>query len=222
MRAIHKVTTILTAETLSMHDISSILGTLQHLTFVYWNGRHALASIARFLSKFFNSFHLPTAAHRNLTWWHQILARLNVSRSLILLPCLDPDIWVDTSSSWGIGLVIKSQWAAWCLIHGWDSGDRDIGWAEGVALELAVAWLVAENFHDAEVIVHSDNSGVVGAFWKGRSRNSSRNDSISRISILLSQSNLSLSPIFRVHHGYTAGTLFQHHTPTCQHRNHCG
>ena len=199
MHAIHKVTTVLTTKTLSMRDVSLIIGMLQHLTFVYWNGRHALASIAQFLSKFPNSFvkhHLPTAAQCDLTWWHQVLARRDVSRLLIPLPCLYPDIWVDTLSSWGIGLIIKSQWAAWRLIEGWDSEDRDIGWTECVALELAVSWLAAENFHDAEVIIHSDNSGVVGTFWKGRSWNSSCNDSISHIAILLSQSNLSLSPIF--------------------------
>ena len=77
MQAIHKVTSVLTAETLSIQDVSLILGMLQHLTFVYWNGRHAVASITQFLSKFPNSYvkhHLPTAAHRNLTWWHQVLA----------------------------------------------------------------------------------------------------------------------------------------------------
>ena len=38
MHAIHKVTTVLTTKTLSMRDVSLIIGMLQHLTFVYWNG----------------------------------------------------------------------------------------------------------------------------------------------------------------------------------------
>ena len=199
MRAVNKVESVLTTETLSARDISSILGTLQHLTFVYRSGQHSLSSIALFLSKFPNNFvrhHLPTAACCDLTWWHKLLSCPDVSRSLIPLPYLDPNIWVDASSSWGIGLVVGSQWAVWHLTSGWSDGDCDIGWAEGVALELAVSWLLAENFHDADIIVRSDNSSVVSAFWKGRSRNTSRNDSISCISVALSQSNLSLSPIF--------------------------
>ena len=56
--------------------------------------------------------------------------------------------------------------------------------------------VVLSKFHDADVIVHSDNAGVVGVFWKGWSHNTACNNCFSRISIALSSSNLSLSPIF--------------------------
>ena len=112
------------------------------------------------------------------------------------LTCVDPGIFVDASTSWGIGLLADSHWAAWCLLPNWATCGRDIGWAEGVALELAVYWLVAAGFHDADVTIRSDNSGVVGAFWKGRLRNLERNESIGCITVALSCANLSLSPIF--------------------------
>ena len=86
-----------------------------------------------------------------------------------LTPCqkIDPDIWVDASSSWGIGLCIGERWAAWRLLDGWRQGDRDIGWAESVALELAIMWLIQHQFADCEVMVRGDNIGVIRAFNKG-------------------------------------------------------
>jgi len=50
-----------------------------------------------------------------------------------------PRQWVDASTDWGIGMVIGSQWVAWKLVHGWKLDGRDIGWAESIALELAIS-----------------------------------------------------------------------------------
>jgi len=52
---------------------------------------------------------------------------------------------------------------------------HEISWAEIVAMELAVLWLVSAGIHDARVIVHGNNMGVLGALNKGRSCNSARN-----------------------------------------------
>ena len=43
---------------------------------------------------------------------------------------------------WGIGMIIADHWAAWKLVTGWNSLSRDIGWAESIALELAVIMIV--------------------------------------------------------------------------------
>jgi len=80
---------------------------------------------------------------------------------------LDPDIWANTSTSWGVGLVVGDHWAAWKLKDGWRADGRDIGWAESVALELAALWMVHTGFHDAVVTVRGDNMGVIGAYTKG-------------------------------------------------------
>ena len=139
---------------------------------------------------------MPTSARNHLMWWHSILSLPDNLRSLTPLAHLDPDIWVDASSSWGIGLVVGLLWAAWRLLPGWHNGDCDIGWAEEIALELAVHWLCSKGYHDADVIIHSDNSGVIGTFWKGRLHNACCKTSISCVSIALSCSNLALLPIF--------------------------
>ena len=119
-----------------------------------------------------------------------------MSCSLTPLTCVDPGIFVNASTSWGIGLLADSHWAAWCLLPNWETCGCGVGWAEGVALELAVYWLVATSLHDADVTIQSDNLGVVSAFWKGHSHNLERDKSIGRITVALSCANLSLSPIF--------------------------
>jgi len=108
----------------------------------------------------------------------------------------DLDIWVNASSSWGIGLVIKNFWSAWRLLLGWDHEDRDIGWAESVALELAVLWLVRQGFSNCNVIVRGNNTGVIGAFNKGCSWNASWNATIFRMASCLVPFNISVVPVY--------------------------
>ena len=108
----------------------------------------------------------------------------------------DLDIWVDVSSSWGIGLVVEKSWSTWRLLPGWDQEDRDIGWAESVALELAVIWLVEQGFADCDVTVRGDNTGVIGAFNKGHSRNALRNATVCRIASCLVPFNISVVPVY--------------------------
>jgi len=103
---------------------------------------------------------------------------------------------VDTSTSWGVGVVSGTTWYAWALIPGWKSDGRDIGWAETIALELAVLILSDEGFHDCSIIVHGDNTGVIGAYDKGRSRNIPRNDSIRRITSNIIPNNIMIIPTY--------------------------
>ena len=105
----------------------------------------------------------------DLTWWRSILSGQDISCSL--LPCipLDLDIWVDAATSYGVGLVVDGQWAAWQLVEGWKVADSDIGWVKTIAMGLAVLWLVLAGIHDAKVTIHEDNTGVLGALDKGQS-----------------------------------------------------
>jgi len=103
---------------------------------------------------------------------------------------------VDASSSWGISLVVGKCWSAWCLLAGWHSADRDIGWAESIALELAVMWLIKQSFSNCNVTIRGDNTGMIGAFNKGRSQNTSHNDTIHRMATCLVPFNISISPVY--------------------------
>jgi len=131
-----------------------------------------------------------------LAWWKAVLSVSGGSHSLQPRKLIDPDIWVDASTSWGLGIVVGERWAAWRLSADWKRGDRDIGWAEAVALELAVLWLVQDGYSDCEIKIKGDNTGVIGAFNKGRSRNISRNNSIRRIATLLVPYNITILPSY--------------------------
>src|SRR5882724_6158517 len=86
-----------------------------------------------------------------------------------------------TRSTQTYGLMPHPPGPLALLLVGWKHGDRDIGWAELVALELAILWLVQCEFAYCEVMVEADNTGVIGVFNKGQSHNVSRNAAICRM-----------------------------------------
>ena len=92
--------------------------------------------------------------------------------------------------------MVGQRWAAWQLLDGWKSEGSDIGWAKSVALELAVLWVVEESLVDSEIKVRGDNTGVIGAFAKGHSRNVPRNNCICRIASLLIPHNITILPVY--------------------------
>jgi len=75
----------------------------------------------------------------DLKWWSSRLAKPSIAQ--LLVPrgdIVDLNFWMDALSSWGIGLLCEGQWAAWKWLDGWESNFQEIGWAEGVAVELAM------------------------------------------------------------------------------------
>ena len=128
-------------------------------------------------------------------------------RSLLPLPLHDPDRWIDAASSWRIGLYVGGLWAAWELAPNWASSGRDIRWAEAITLEIAVLWLAKSFFHDTCIKVNCDNTNVINAFGKGRSRNTPRNDCIRHI--ILAISNLSLLPNYVTSAANNANSLLR-------------
>ena len=125
----------------TLRECASLHGSLQHITFVFRDGRSTLPPLSSFISKLHNNFarcHTPRSVIESAKWWRLVLSSPGGSRSLIPRRSMDPDMWVDASSSWGIGIVVGERWSAWRLLLGWHGADREIRWAESVALELAV------------------------------------------------------------------------------------
>ena len=82
--------------------------------------------------------HILCAVLKDLGLWQACLIYPSVTRSLMPHVCIDPNLHVDASSSFKVGFVIENRYAGWRLIEGWACESRDIGWAESVALELAI------------------------------------------------------------------------------------
>jgi len=153
MHLLAKFSTLITPplQCVNRKTIASIHGSLQHVTLVYHQGRSHLPPLSSFLSKFPNDYvlhHLPSSCLTQLSWWHHTLSFPNPSRHLQTLQNQGLNIWLDASTSWGIGLYVAGHWAMWHLAVGWSSHKRDIGWAETVAMELSVLWLTQCGFHD--------------------------------------------------------------------------
>jgi len=183
---------------LNLYDVQVIQGTLAHVCFVYQEGRARMPSINRFMRSFndspFSHQTVPEEMHLDLEWWSSMLSKVDHHRPLHIRPLEDPDIWVDASGHWGIALVVGNQYQAWQYCPDWDTDGRHIGWAESVAIELAVVFIAKAGFHDVHVLVHSDNTGAIGQFRRGCSKNPNMNASIIRAEEIMGEHNISLFP----------------------------
>ena len=103
---------------------------------------------------------------------------------------LDLLIYMDALTSWGVGFWMEGKWIAWRSIPGWKSDGQDIGWLEMVAVELALHAIIGMGFKDVHLVFQSDNSGVVGAFKNGSSRNAPQNSIFCHIIHLFHNHNL--------------------------------
>jgi hypothetical protein len=182
-------------------EAMSLHGSLSHIAFVYPRGRSYLPNLSSFVSSFGHNKYAPRypphSLLSDLRWWSQTLTVADVSRSLVPRgPSVDPDVWVDASTSWGIGILVGDHWDAWQLIDGWKCEGRDIGWAEGVAIELAILVLELMGFRDCRILIRSDNVGVIGAYSRGRGRNFQVNASIRRAETVAMACNVSHNFIY--------------------------
>lgn len=95
-------------------------------------------------------------------------------------PLCDHGIFVDASTSWGIGLIIADSWHAFQLVTDWKLPGHDICWLESVALELVFYFLRQLGFSNTHLLIHSDNNGAIGGHSKHRSRSVPINLSVRR------------------------------------------
>lgn len=163
-------------------EVESLIGTLNHVALIVPAGRTHLLHLYRLRASFTHARHrwirhkITAAALDDVQWWTQTLQNSFVGMPVIRPPLPNDDaLYVDASTDWGIGLLLNGRWLAWKFHDGWRSEGRDIGWAEMVAVELALRSLVAIGRHDTHVIIHSDNQGVVHSVAAGRSRGCQQN-----------------------------------------------
>lgn len=166
-------------------DVQRLYGKLLHSCLVVPTGRAYLTAMETMLRVCGNSPFMPHHAVRHLeedlNWWEQRLSQPFVGRSIPQPPTLiDLHAFSDASSSVGIAIVIDGHWRAWTLHPGWRTlhGQRDIGWAEAVGVELLLLTIL-DNYVDVNASSHfrlfCDNQGIVLGWKTGRSRNRETN-----------------------------------------------
>jgi len=129
----------------------------------------------------------------DLSWWLHKLDDGSVTRTLRPHgPLQDLHLFVDASTTWGIGIIIRDRWASFQLSPNWKIAGRDIFWLKMIAIELLVYFLEELGFHNCCLLIHSDNQGTIGALDKGCSPNSHINLSVRCTYLIFS--HLSISP----------------------------
>jgi hypothetical protein len=207
LQVLAKVMTARSLEKISLKSLHSLSGSLSHVAMVVPEGRVNLRGIWTFLSSMSTSCSSPHAqrpwtpsARRDLEWWSRLLENPDISMRLCTEVSPDDSfrVFSDASTSWGVGVVIGTEYDRFKLAEGWENWDgeaRDIGWLEFVGVELAVYFLLAKHrLRNRHILVHVDNQGVVGA-WNARvSRNPAQNTVLARIirMLLRAQSFISL------------------------------
>ena len=187
----------------SRKEAESILGTLVHCSLALPDGRSRLPAISRFTASFnfLPSPYITLSPNRSvfadIAWWRIQLSADFCGSSLSRPPPTSPiEFWVDASTSWGIGIIFNDEWDAWKLLPGWDKDGRNIGWAEIVAIELGLLFAIHKGFTGTHFLIKSDNQGVIQAIQGGRSRSPEQNLILRRITVLLSQYRLWISPLY--------------------------
>lgn len=187
----------------SCKDADILVGTLNHCTLVVPQGRSHLPAFYAFLATFKSSSNrnikhtINASLALEAAWWRSTLANPWCGIKIRSPPPPLPiEVFVDASSSWGIGFIMDQKWLAFPLIHGWKCDKRDIGWAEMVAVELALRAVINAGFHDCHFILRSDNSGVVGALKADMSRNSQQNAILRQILQLFHSFNIWLTVVW--------------------------
>ena len=180
--------------------VKTIIGTLTHVTFVYWCGHSYMSNLYKWLTSFHGNYipcWITSPALTDLWWWLTLLSQSHTPCSLAPDgPICNYNIWVNVSSEWGIGLLWGNHWATWQLLDGWRGLSRDIGWLEGVAFELAILATRVMGIHNANVLIQSDNEGIIGAFLKGHCSNFMMNMSIRRSDEVYSEVGISTTLIY--------------------------
>lgn len=186
------ISTVTKSTRIHLKYILQLHGCLTHVCYVIREGRARLVSMRRFMVSFNGDNFKPRipgpGVRSELDWWKATLQSPNTTRKVVDHGApVDLDIWVDASTSWGIGMLINGCYRAWkYLPHAIGVSGRDIGWAESVGIELCIRWLASrgKESEDHDFIVHGDNTGSIGQYDKGRGRNAWTNDTIKRSSPL--------------------------------------
>jgi hypothetical protein len=175
----------------SLRDIEKLHGSLCYLSFVYPDGRSRLPSLSNFSTKFNGNGYIrlypPHSLITDLKWWFAKLSEIGNFRQLSPRgPVLDMGIFVDASTSWGIGIVIDQRWKGFQLAPDWKIPGRDITWLETLAIEILFGIIASSGISNRNLLIHSDNQGTIGAMAKGRSPNFHINLSVRRTYTILS------------------------------------
>ena len=133
----------------TLEDVQKLYGKLLHTCLIVPEGRAYLTKLEKMMGMFHDTPHRPCHPPRHtdfdLLWWLRTLSRPTLIREIPgAQEVVDVHAFSDASSTVGIGVVIRDRWRAWSLQPGWDTDQRDIGWAEAVGMELLIRTILRD------------------------------------------------------------------------------
>jgi hypothetical protein len=178
--------------TVFIHHFQVLHGTLVHITFIFPDGSSRLPVFSNFMTGYkgntFRTLHLSESFLRGLSWWRTKLSDPTAFRQLHPIACLqDLDLFVDASTSWGIGIIIGEFWHAFQLVDNWKQPGHDICWLESLAIEFLTYFLRQLGHSNSHLLIHSDSDGAMGAHNKHRSPNIPINLAVRRTYAVLAE-----------------------------------
>lgn len=138
-----------------LRDIQVLHGTLIHISFVFPEGSSRLPIFSNFMSSYhgnkFAKRHLTNSFIHSLKWWQARLQDTSAFRQLFPIQPLDDfGIYVDASTSWGIGVILDHSYYTLTLKSDWKHPGQDICWLEAIAIEILFCFLRQLGFRNRQ------------------------------------------------------------------------
>jgi hypothetical protein len=102
-----------------------VIGTLNHVCLIIPEEQSHLVSLYKFRGGFKADrtsevkHKLSAVTSEDMNWWRHQLQEEFVGMNIIWPPKpLDTKLYVNTSSGWGIGLILNGKWLAWQFKEG--------------------------------------------------------------------------------------------------------
>jgi hypothetical protein len=184
-------------------EAASLHGKLVHVSCIFPLIRPFLCSISLFSQNFTSpraKLHATSSVQHDLSWILFLLHQLPNEVPLTNQEVVDLNWWGDASTSFGIGVVLGEFFAVWKYAPGFQVGTKkafDIGWAEAVAVELRLHLAIQfQLLRGSNILVHSDNSGIVAVVNKGQSRSLETNKILKHVYLLQVKANIWLHTMY--------------------------
>lgn len=181
----------------------TVVHTLQRCTKLAPEGRNRLPALFHFCGLRDHTLGLLPAALDDVKWWIERLSQPLFDPVSSYpphdMPVVDLNVYTDASNK-AVGVLIGRQWLAWKFVKSLTTTSPRIvgfiGWAELIAIELALIALMARGYTSCQISIRSDSTEAIYCLARGLSRNLDQNLVVRRIVALQRISCISLNLIY--------------------------